>query len=129
MALRSLARQCKMPSLPHAKLPAALFFALIAAALASSAIAGAVHWRFSLVNKSNVAALEFRTRENGQWSANWIKDRIEPGDRFEMDFGERRTDCLVRTEIRFADGSFFDADVDYCKASTLYVYDDKLTWD
>lgn len=113
---------------PLAELAVGLLVALVGAAFISTATAGA-HWRFSLVNKSNVAAVEFRTRENGQWSANWIRDRIEPGDRFEMDFGEARADCLVRTEISFADGSFFDADVDYCKASTLYLYDDKLTWE
>lgn len=102
--------------------------ALVMAALTSAASAGD-HWKFSVVNKSNVAAVEFRTQEDGAWSANWIKDRIEPGDKFEMDFGTDKGDCTVRTQIHFTDGSYFDADVDYCKVSTLYIYDNKLTWD
>jgi hypothetical protein len=108
--------------------------ALLAAALTASVVfasAGlaAEHWKFNVVNKSNVAAVEFRTQENGEWSANWIKERIEPGDKFDMDFGTDKGDCTVRTQIHFTDGSYFDADVDYCKVSTLYIYDNKLTWD
>jgi hypothetical protein len=111
------------------RLVGSLFATLIGCALAVSIASAAAHWRFGVVNKSNVAAVEFRTRENGQWSPNWIKDRMEPGDRFDMDFGAARTECTVRTEIRFTDGTFFDTDVDYCKVSTLYIYDDRLTWD
>jgi len=35
----------------------------------------------------------------------------------------------VRTQIRFTDGSYFDTDVDYCKVSTLYIHEHKLTID
>jgi hypothetical protein len=87
------------------------------------------HWKFAVVNKSETAAIEFRTQEDGEWSSNWIKDRIEPGDTFNMDFGTDKGDCTVRTEIRFTDGSYFDADVDYCKVSTLYIHETKLTSD
>jgi hypothetical protein len=87
------------------------------------------HWKFAVVNKSQTAAIEFRTQEDGEWSSNWIKDRIEPGDAFDMDFGADNGDCTVRTEIRFTDGSYFDADVDYCKVTTLYIHEDKLTSD
>lgn len=106
-------------------------WAASALALAGPTLAAAAgdHWKFSVVNKSNVAAIEFRTQEHGEWSANWIKDRIEPGDKFEMDFGANQGDCTVHTQIHFTDGSYFDADVDYCKVSTLYIYDNKLTWD
>jgi hypothetical protein len=83
----------------------------------------------AVVNKSETAAIEFRTQEDGEWSSNWIKDRIEPGDSFDMDFGTDSGDCEVRTEIRFTDGSYFDADVDYCKVSTLYIHETKLTSD
>jgi hypothetical protein len=107
-----------------------LFAVVVAATIgfASAALAGE-HWKFNVVNKSNVAAVEFRTQENGEWSSNWIKDRIEPGDKFDMDFGADKGDCMVRTQIHFTDGTYFDADVDYCKVSTLYIYDNKLTWE
>jgi hypothetical protein len=95
---------------------------------ASAAVAGE-HWKFNVINKSAVAAIEFRTQENGQWSSNWIKDRIEPGDKFDMDFGTDKGDCTVRTQIRFTDGTYFDSDVDYCKVSTLNIFDNKLTWE
>jgi hypothetical protein len=92
--------------------------AIGAIALATAPAHAGNHWKFAVVNKSETAAIEFRTQEDGEWSSNWIKDRIEPGDSFDMDFGTDSGDCEVRTEIRFTDGSYFDADVDYCKVST-----------
>jgi len=106
----------------------------MAAVLASTALTGSVsfagdHWKFNIVNQSKTAALEFRTQENGEWSSNWISDRIQPGDTFNMDFGTSKGDCSVRTQIHFADGSKFDAPVDYCKVNNLYIHEDNLTWD
>jgi hypothetical protein len=54
-------------------------------------------WKFKVVNQSSTAAVEFRTQEDGEWSKNWIADRIEPGDTFVMDFGTDKGDCTVRT--------------------------------
>jgi hypothetical protein len=109
---------------------AAISAAALGWSFVHSAVAANAHWRFDIVNKSKVAAVEFRTQSNGAWSPNWIGDRIDPDDRFHMDFGaDIANDCTVRTEIRFNDGSFFDADVDYCKVTTLYIYDNKLTWE
>jgi hypothetical protein len=95
--------------------------------IAALAIAGA-HWKFNVINKSNTAAVEFRTQEDGAWSSNWISDRIQPGDTFNMDFVASKGDCTIRTQIRFADGSKFDAQVDYCKVNNLYIRDGNITW-
>jgi hypothetical protein len=101
---------------------------IASASIAALAIAGA-HWKFNVINKSNTPAVEFRTQEDGEWSSNWISDRIQPGDTFNMDFGTSKGDCTVRTQIQFADGGKFDAQVDYCKVNNLYIHDDKITWD
>lgn len=104
--------------------------AALAANISMSSLATAgEHWKFKVINKSSTAALEFRTQEDGEWSSNWISDRIEPGDTFNMDFGTSKGDCTVRTQIHFADGSKFDAPVDYCKVSNLYIHNDSVTWD
>ncbi len=79
------------------------------------------HWKFMVENKSNDTVVEFRTQEDGEWSENWIDERIEPGDDVEMDFETDEGDCDVRTQIRMVDGTYFDALVDYCKASTLEI--------
>ena len=50
-------------------------------------------------------------------------------DTFNMDFGTSKGDCTVRTQIHFADGSKFDAPVDYCKVNHLYIHDDTISWD
>jgi hypothetical protein len=98
-------------------------------ALASLPAHAGSHWKFNVVNKSDTPAVEFRTQEDGEWSSNWLRDRIEPGDTFDMDFGTDKGDCTVRTQIRFTDGSYFDANVDYCNVSTLYIHENKLTWE
>jgi len=111
------------------KLPTWTVAAIAASATMGSLAVAGEHWRFNVVNKSNTAALEFRTQEDGEWSANWIAERIEPGDTFNMDFGASKSDCAVRTQIHFADGSRFDALVDYCKVTNIYIHDDGITWD
>src|ERR1700691_2719986 len=103
--------------------------AIVASAVLSSPGAVGDHWKFNVVNNSAIAAVEFRTQANGEWSPNWISDKIEPGDRFNMDFRVINGDCTVRTEIRFADGSKFDAPIDYCKVNNLYIHDGNVSWD
>lgn len=105
-----------------------LLTAVIGFTLTPTAHAAEGEWKFDVVNKSNVPAIEFRTQEDGEWSENWISKRIEPGDEIELDFETDEGDCTVRTQIRFTDGTFFDADVDYCKARLLEIYNDKLLW-
>jgi hypothetical protein len=101
--------------------------ALLFAPLLLGGPAHSGEWKFSVVNKGSLPAVEFRTQEDGEWSSNWISDRVEPGDTFEMDFGTSKGECTVRSQIRFTDGSHFDANVNYCKVSTLYIREDKLT--
>ena len=85
-------------------------------------------WKFDVVNKGNSPVIEFRTQEDGEWSENWISERIEPGDTDTLDFETDEGSCTVRTQIRFTDGTYFDADVDYCKADLLEIYTDTLLW-
>jgi hypothetical protein len=103
--------------------------ALLLALVLMSNPAPAGEWKFKVVNKGNLPAIEFRTKEDDEWSSNWISERVEPGDTFDMDFGSDKGDCTVRTQIRFTDGSYFDANVNYCNVSTLYIHDNRLTAD
>jgi hypothetical protein len=99
------------------------------ASLAPGDTASSGEWKFKVVNKGTLPAIEFRTQEDSEWSSNWISERVEPGDTFDMDFGTDKGNCTVRTQIRFTDGSYFDADVNYCKVNTLYIFDNRLTAD
>ncbi|HML42007.1 MULTISPECIES: hypothetical protein [Hyphomicrobium] len=85
-------------------------------------------WEFEVVNKGNSPVIEFRTQEEGEWSENWVSSRIEPGDKVTLDFETDEGKCTVRTQIRFIDGTYFDADVDYCKANLLEIFPDTLVW-
>jgi len=101
--------------------------AMLMTGVSTAAFAGG-DWVFSVTNKSDVAVTRFRTQENGEWSGNWIKKTIEPGDTFEMHFGHSDGDCEVRTKVEFEDDTFFDTDVDYCHADKITVYNKRMTW-
>jgi hypothetical protein len=103
--------------------------AVVVALVLSCDRAPAAEWKFKVVNKGSHPAIEFRTKEDDDWSSNWISERIEPGETFDMDFGTDKGDCTIRTQIRFTDGTYFDADVNYCKVGTLYIHDTTLTAD
>jgi hypothetical protein len=103
--------------------------ALLAAPLFLSHTADAKEWKFKVVNRGSHPALEFRTREEGEWSENWLERRLAPGATIELDFETDQGSCTVRTQIRFTDGSYFDANVNYCNVSTLYIHDTRLTGD
>ncbi|GAA0589150.1 hypothetical protein [Caenispirillum bisanense] len=107
----------------------------IAAALAAAVVVGSAlpaaagSWTFGLLNQTNEVITGFRTQEGGAWSGNWLKQQVKPGDEFEMDFGTAEGECVVRSQVTFADGSYFDYDVDYCQVNNLYVYADEIRWD
>lgn len=95
--------------------------------LAAPASAGS--WKFGITNKTKYVITGFRTKEKGEgWSSNWLGESIQPGEEFEMDFGTDEGECTVRTQVIFSDGSYFDYNVDYCKASHLNVYNDEIKW-
>ena len=101
--------------------------ALILAGLSTNAQAAA-DWVFTITNKSGTTIDRFRTQENGDWSASWLKDHIEPGDTFNMHFGHADGDCTVRTQIGFEDNTFFDVDVDYCQVEHMDIFEKRITW-
>lgn len=101
--------------------------ALMLAAVSAPASAGS--WTFGVVNEASDVVIGFRTEEGGAWSDNWLTEAIAPGDVFEMDFGTDEGVCEVRTQVLFADNSYFDYMVDYCEVSNLYLYDDEIRWD
>ena len=83
---------------------------------------------FEVENNSNGVVLELRTQEEGEWSENWLANRLEAGDKIKLDFETNEGKCEVRTQIHLADGSYFDAPVDYCKAQTLIIQNGTLLW-
>lgn len=102
--------------------------ALATAAFMASPASAAGHWKFNLVNASKAQVTGFKTKENGEWSASWLDQKVAPGDEFEMDFGHDDGDCTVRTRIDFSDDTYVDADIDYCHAATITVNNDGITW-
>jgi hypothetical protein len=114
-----------------AAIAAAVFGTVLAVGMFGAGVANAEddkHWYFDVENASNDTVLEFRTQEDGEWSENWMKKRIEPGDKIKLDFETDEGKCEVRTQIHLADGGYFDAPVDYCKAKSLVIQPGQLMW-
>ena len=86
-------------------------------------------WVFHVINRSDVPVKQFRTKENGLWSKNWIKGKeIYPGANFTMNFDYSDGDCVVRTQIIFIDNTFFDYDVNYCDVEKIIIYNNILAF-
>ena len=100
---------------------------VITIAFTSQSFAGS--WKFNVVNKSSAKVLTFKTKENDEWSKNWLGENIGPGETFIMDFGTSEGSCVVRTYLTFNDDTHVDADIDYCKVSNIYVTENGITYD
>lgn len=114
-----------------AAIAAAVVGTVLAVGMLSAGVANAEedkHWYFDVENQSNGTVNEFRTQEDGEWSENWLENRIEPGDTIKLDFETDEGKCEVRTQIHLVDGGYFDAPVDYCKAKTLVIQNNTLLW-
>lgn len=109
-------------------LAGALALAMLAGARATAVAEEGKHWYFSVHNASANVVNEFRTQEDGEWSENWLSTRLEPGDEIKLDFETNEGDCVIRTQVNLVGGAYFDAPVDYCKASTLEIQGDTLIW-
>ncbi|NBN63351.1 hypothetical protein GWI72_01750 [Microvirga tunisiensis] len=102
--------------------------ASLALLIASAGFASAGSWVFNLENKSESHVTSFRTQENGAWSQNWLSENVAPGETFDMDFGTDEGSCVVRTRIDFTDGTYIDADIDYCDISLITVRNKDVVW-
>ena len=97
-------------------------------AMGVSAADAASNTSFKLVNHSGLTAVKFITQENGQWSSNWLSGPIGPGATSTMTFNSGG-ECVVPTQVYFSDDTYFDYDVDYCKAARLHIYAQEIQYD
>jgi hypothetical protein len=96
--------------------------------MASASLASAGSWVFNLENKSESQVTSFRTQEDGNWSQNWLPENVAPGETFDMDFGSDEGECTVRTRIDFTDGTYIDADINYCDITVITVRNKDVVW-
>ena len=101
--------------------------ALLAASFATQAVAAS--YTFDLTNASRARVTSFKTLEDGEWSQNWLKVQVAPGETFEMDFGTDEGSCEVRTRIWFSDNTYVDDTIDYCDMTTITVNQSGITWE
>ncbi len=80
-----------------AVITAAIVGTVLAVGMFSAGMANAEddkHWYFDVENESTDAVIELRTQEDGEWSENWLSNRIEPGDK--TNATSRRTKANAR---------------------------------
>lgn len=101
---------------------------MIAAALAALALAADGPRTIELANDSAVQVTSLKTEKNDAWSDNRLAQPIAPGDRRQVDFAVRNGDCRAWTRIDFSDGTYVDADIDYCSTSQITVTFRGISW-
>ena len=86
-------------------------------------------WAFTLRNRSNVAVTQFNTkRSNGQWSSNWLRVQVAPGQDQALQFRNMADSrCVITTRVTFADASYFEDDVDFCGKDFVTVNNEEMT--
>jgi hypothetical protein len=86
-------------------------------------------WSFTLRNRTSVAVTQFNTRlPNGQWSSNWLRVQIAPGQDQPLHFTNMADSrCTITTRVTFADASYFEDDVEYCGKDFVTVNNEEMT--
>ena len=85
--------------------------------------------QFLLHNDTHHAITNFTTKEKGEkWSSNWIKKRIKPGETWTMEFAKPGKNCVVAVNVKSDDGYVHDYDVNFCKASEIFILDDSIEY-
>ena len=84
-------------------------------------------YEFILVNHSSVAVDQFNGYAGGEWSDNWLRYQVEPGEQRTLRFNENATDaCEVRTRVTFTDDSYFEDVVNYCGITYVHVSNNRM---
>lgn len=95
--------------------------------LVTSAAQDGDDYAFDLFNDTEVAVTQLNTKlTNGQWSSNWLRTRVAPGESRPMRFNAGDDRCEIQTRVTFVDGSYFDGTVNYCGKETLIVTEDEM---
>jgi hypothetical protein len=84
--------------------------------------------RLSLANDSALQVTSFKTERNDVWSDNLLATPLGPRARRKMDFAVESGDCRAWTRIDFSDGTYVDADIDYCSTSRITVTFRGISW-
>lgn len=89
---------------------------------------------FDLYNRTNGWVLNgFYTYEDGKWSRNWLKTKLQPGKYFHMVWSaaSNKGDCVVPFKTTWDDYDKAESyKVDWCKGiKAIYLKDDGITAD
>lgn len=85
-------------------------------------------YAFDLFNDSGVVVTQLNTKKtDGQWSSNWLRTTVQPGESRPMRFNAGDSRCEIQTRVTFADDSYFDRTLNFCDKETLMVTNDEMT--
>lgn len=107
------------------KTAVAFLTGLVFAAGASPAFAD----DFLLHNDTHHVLKIFVTKEKGEkWSSNWLKKGVKPGETWHMEFAKPGKNCVVAVNVKSDDGYVHDYDVNFCKATEIFILDDSIEY-
>jgi hypothetical protein len=108
-----------------------LFIAAVATLLMSGVV-NADNYNFYLHNRANGWVISsFQTKQDGQWSKNWLRGRLSPGRNIPLIWDSQSGDCRVPFRVTWIDWGSQEFTMDWCKSnpSNIYMKDNGFTWD
>ncbi len=102
--------------------------ALAVLMVASLARAEQSHRTIEVINDSALKVTSYKTERNDAWSDNLLGQPVEAHAHRQVDFAVESGDCRAWTRIDFSDGTYVDADMDYCTTSQITVTFRGISW-
>ena len=94
-------------------------------------VASASNYAFRLYNRAEGYTINgFYTFQNGRWSDNWLRGRIRPGQKVDMDWFSNEGSYVVPFRVSWDNYGAEDFKIDWCKGvSNIYMKDKGFAWD
>jgi hypothetical protein len=107
-----------------------LLLALALSALAQTAAFAQSDFPFRLHNRSDGWTINgFYTFQEGQWSRNWLTQKIRAGQVANMDWNSNAGNCTVRFRVSWDDYGAQEFRADFCKLKNLYMLNEGFRTD
>ncbi len=85
---------------------------------------------FRLHNRSQGWTISgFQTYQDGQWSRNWLSNRVRAGEYTNMDWHSNAGSCVVRFRVSWVDYGAQEFRADFCKLRNLYMLNEGFRTD
>jgi hypothetical protein len=114
----------------RARVASILFFSMNAFGVFTGTASAQSDFPFKLHNRSQGWTINsFQTFQDGQWSSNWLNERVKSGEVVNMDWKSNAGNCVVRFRVGWVDYDAQEFRADFCTLKNLYMLNEGFRTD